>query len=138
MRKQSGFTFIEVMIVVAIIAIISAISLPSYQSYILKAKIKEAQSNLIGLSLSVESNYQRQLKYHSESLDSTESLKEVFTTWSPSSDSFSYSYQSTDDGKVFTLKADGQDNNVKGCTLTINQANEKEITGCRSITSWLN
>jgi len=138
MRKHSGFTLIEVMIVIVIIAILSAISLPSYQNYIIKAKIKEAQSNLIGLSLSVESNYQRQLKYHSKSLDSTESLKEEFTTWSPSSDSFSYSYQSTDNGKGFKLVAKGKDKNVKDCTLTINQANEKTITGCRSITSWVN
>lgn len=141
MRKHSGFTLIEVMIVIVIIAILSAISLPSYQNYIIKAKIKEAQSNLIGLSLSVESNYQRQLKYHSKSLDSTESLKEEFTTWSPSSDSFSYSYQSIDNGKGFKgfkLEAKGKDKNVEDCTLTINQANEKTITGCRSITSWVN
>ena len=138
MKRQLGFTLIEIMIVITLIAIISAISLPSYQSYIRKAKIKEAQSNLIGLSLSVESNYQRQLKYHSKSLYSTESLKEEFTTWSPSSDSFSYSYQSIDNGKGFELEAKGKDKNVEGCTLTINQANEKTITGCRSITSWVN
>ena len=137
MRKHSGFTLIEVMIVIVIIAILSAISLPSYQNYIIKAKIKEAQSNLIGLSLSVESNYQRQLKYHSKSLDSTESLKEEFTTWSPSSDSFSYSYKSVDNGKGFKLLATGKDKNVVGCSLSINEANEKSISGCGSTSGWL-
>ena len=136
MRKQSGFTLIEVMIVVAIIAILSAIAIPSYQSYIIKAKVKEAQSNLIALSLSVESNYQRQLKYHSDDLADTESLKGVFTTWSPSSNSFSYSYESVDKG--FELVAEGKDSNVKDCKLTINQANVKSISGCDSISSWLN
>lgn len=138
MRKQSGFTFIEVMIVLVLIAIISAISFPSYQNHILKAKIKEAESNLIGLSLSVESNYQRQLKYHSDDLDDTQSLKDVFTTWSPSSDSFSYSYESVDNGKGFQLIAKGKDSNVRNCKLTINEANEKRISGCGSTSSWLN
>lgn len=137
MKRQLGFTLIEIMIVIALIAIISAISLPSYQSYIRKAKIKEAQSNLIGLSLSVESNYQRQLSYHLVNLDDTQTLKDVFTTWSPSSDSFSYSYKSVDNGKGFKLLATGKDKNVVGCSLSINEANEKSISGCGSTSGWL-
>jgi len=41
MKKQSGFTLIELMIVVAIVAILAAIALPAYQSYTLKAKQSE-------------------------------------------------------------------------------------------------
>ncbi|HGY5239497.1 pilin [Aeromonas salmonicida] len=44
MKKQSGFTLIELMIVVAIVAILAAIALPAYQNYTKKAKMTEVAS----------------------------------------------------------------------------------------------
>lgn len=58
MKRQSGFTLIELMIVVAIVAILAAIALPAYQTYTKKAKFSEVIAATGGFKTAVEVCYQ--------------------------------------------------------------------------------
>ncbi|MFM4833518.1 prepilin-type N-terminal cleavage/methylation domain-containing protein [Aeromonas media] len=60
MKKQSGFTLIELMIVVAIVAILAAIALPAYQTYTKKAKFSEVITATGAFKTAVEVCAQRQ------------------------------------------------------------------------------
>ena len=59
MKKQSGFTLIELMIVVAIIAILAAIALPAYQNYTRQARYSELVSAADGIKTAITVCYAR-------------------------------------------------------------------------------
>lgn len=134
-NRTGGFSLIELMIVIAVIAILAMIAVPSYQNYITKAKVKEAQSNLIALSLSAENLYQRTLAYPAATTTTTVDTKTKFTSWNPSSTDFDYSYVS--DGATYTLTATGTQARLTNCILTLKNNGERNLTsGCGNSSDW--
>jgi type IV pilus assembly protein PilE len=63
MRRQRGFTIIELMIVVVVIAVLSAIALPSYTDYITRSKFAEAYAHLADLRVKMEQYYLDNRRY---------------------------------------------------------------------------
>ena len=58
MKKQQGFTLIELMIVVAIIGILAAIAIPAYQDYTIRAQVSEGLNLAGGAKAAVTEFYQ--------------------------------------------------------------------------------
>lgn len=56
-NTQSGFTLIELMIVVAVIGILAGIAYPSYQDSLVKSRRADAKSALLELSIFMERLY---------------------------------------------------------------------------------
>ena len=53
-KKNTGFTLIELMIVVAIISILTAIAIPQYQIYIVKTQVTRAMGEAVALKTSID------------------------------------------------------------------------------------
>jgi len=63
MKRQSGFSLIELMIVVVIVGILSAVALPAYNDHVTSGKVVEATAGLSDARLKMEQFFQDHLAY---------------------------------------------------------------------------
>ena len=128
--RQSGFTLIELMIVVAIIAILASIALPAYQDYVVRAKIPDATSKLANFRVRMEQYFQDNRRYSNPAGTTTCGVT------SPASDNtpptFNFTCTAPTD-TAYLATATGA-NSMLGLNYTINQSNQKAST--RTKTGW--
>lgn len=126
-RHSSGFTLIELMIVVAIIGILAAIAYPSYRNNVMATHRTNAQADLMKLAQWMERKYVQQ-NYSYKDGGSVPSLPQ---TRSPQDSAKMYDLTvATPDRNTFTLSAapyGGQTDDKCGA-LTLNQAGAKTAT----------
>jgi type IV pilus assembly protein PilA len=84
MRKQQGFTLIELMIVVAIIGILAAIAIPAYQDYTIRAQVSEGLNLTGACKAAVTEYYQDQGAFPADNatagLEAKGNIKGKYTT----------------------------------------------------------
>ena len=115
---ESGFSLVELMVVVAIAAIIAAFALPSYRDHILRSYIPEASSGLQLTALRLEQYYQDHRSYLNG---------EACGVTLPTSQRFTFSCTSPADGQSFVLTATGTAA-MDGFTFTIDQQGQTRTT----------
>jgi type IV pilus assembly protein PilE len=136
MRKQTGFTLIELMVTIVIIAILAAIALPSYQQYIQRGKITEATSNLSAMQLQLEKYYADNRMY------GTASVCGVAAPTGASARYFTITCSSNNPSgagdQTYTISADGiAAEGMGGFHYQIDQSNVRQST-FTGLTGWNN
>lgn len=123
-QSASGFTLLELMIVIAIIGILASIALPNYTEYVVKGKIAEATSELSQWRNRMERFYQDNRVYTGGCAATVPSGTEFFT------------YTCDAAAQTYTLTATGvAAKGVNGYVYTIDQNNSKATTQFDGTTS---
>lgn len=120
-KNNSGFTLIELMVVVVIIGILSAIAYPSYKNYTVKSKRSDAYAALTEAATDQEKFYSQNMRY-ATSMAALNSLNNDPSTTRTSPEG--YYAITTSGGTTYTLTATAQggqataDAACKNITLT--------------------
>ena len=68
MKRQSGFTLIELMIVVVVVGILAAVAVPAYQEHVLQGKVLQDTAGLSDGRIKMEQFFQDYHDYSSPGL----------------------------------------------------------------------
>ncbi len=122
MRTTSGFTLVELMIVIGIVAILVAMALPSYGKSVRKSRRADAQSTIIEFSGSAARVFTETSSYESLILPA-------------STDYYTFSFPSTPAATSYLIQATPKDAQSKdSCgTMTITNTGKKTHTGSDAI-----
>ena len=125
MRKQlqSGFTLIELMIVVAIVGILAAIAIPAYKDYMTRSKVSECAATLGACKTSIA-------EFHSDrgAMPSNVTSAGCSTTASQYCDNLTVAATG-----AATIQISGTGDTVAdGCALTLTPT----LDGSNNITEW--
>jgi type IV pilus assembly protein PilE len=133
MKRQFGFTLIELMITVVVIAILSAIALPAYQQYVVTARLTDAFSALASAQSSAEQFWSNNRTYFG--LQNANGFPQ-------NTANFSYTLPNIPTASTYTIQAAGA-GTVAGFAFTIDQNGNKATTAVpagwtASATCWVN
>lgn len=115
MARQHGFTLIELMIALVVVGILATVAMPSYNNYVIRSRLVEAQSSLASGRVRTEQFYQDNRTY-------------IGMTCPPATATFAFNCGApAPTATTYTITATGL-----GFTFTINQDNARATTTAAS------
>ncbi|TAA45628.1 type IV pilin protein [Pseudoxanthomonas winnipegensis] len=130
-RLASGFTLIELMIVVAVVAILASIAYPSYQEYVRKARRAQAKADLLEYAQLAERFHTVNNTYVNFTLPTKQSPREGGTAY--------YKLDLSNQAQatfLITATAQGPQASDSCGNLSINQAGVKKNTAGTLASCW--
>jgi len=101
-NKQTGFTLVELMIVVAIVGILAGIGYPSYSAYIMNNNRNDAKTALFKAQLLQEQFYLDNRQY---ATSLTIGAANTLSGWDDDSDYYSFSFSASSTVNNYTIIA---------------------------------
>lgn len=129
-RQNSGFTLIELMIVVAVIAILAGIAYPSYLEHVKKTRRSAGAACLLEQAQFMERYYTTKMKYSGAAPPATACTSDM-------SSYYTFGFSSGPDDTTYTLTATAigaQASDSKCLNLSIDQTGKKSVSGSSSAT----
>ena len=84
MKKNSGFTLIELMIVIAIVGVLATIAIPAYQNYMTKSRVTSAfheiSAGIASYEINANHNYRTIISAEDISLQSSTQFCQISVT----------------------------------------------------------
>jgi type IV pilus assembly protein PilE len=138
--RQTGFTLIEILTVVAIIGILAAVAYPSYSEYLVRGRVLEGTSSLADMRVRLEQYYQDNRNYGVGVCGSPDNgtTRRVDVDGTVSK-YFSYACTLGAGGQSYTMTASSKASTSGGAngdwTYTINNLNQRATTKYKGATS---
>jgi type IV pilus assembly protein PilA len=128
MKMQSGFTLIELMIVVAIIGILAAIAIPAYQDYIARSQVSEPVQLTAGAKTPLAEFYADKGRWPTQVTSVVGTLNGKYT--SALALTAGSGATTTTAAVTATMKSVGVNKNVQGSTMVLQTTDGGKIWNC--------